>query len=109
MNPYILAPLVFALGLGLHPAPSNPIAASSEVGTICTKAGQYCINQEAGSNRCAVQETTDPQIFGPNLAGPFESRAEGTRVMCKQYYDPASEDTHKCGAVVPEGVCDNVK
>jgi hypothetical protein len=107
MTPHILAQLIFVLGFGLHPSP-NPIAAPDSQGNLCTKAGQYCINQDGYGGKCMVQETTESQM-GTNLAGPFESRAEATKAMCKTYYEPATEDTHKCGTVVPDGVCDNVK
>jgi len=108
MTPHVFAQLIFVLGIGLHSSP-NPIAAAPDSqGDLCTKAGQYCVNHEETGSSCMVQETTESRI-GRNLAGPFETRAEATKVMCKQYYDPASDDPHKCLAVVPDGVCDNVK
>lgn len=109
MNPHIFAQLAFVIGVGL-PLSSNPIAfAADPPGTLCTKAGQYCINRETSSGRCSVQEATEVQTYGPNLAGPYPTRAEATEAMCKTYYDPATEDENKCAAVVPTNACDNVK
>jgi hypothetical protein len=107
VNPYIFSQLVFVLGISLHLPPNPAFPASDAQGTLCTRAGQYCVNLD-DSGACRVQEATERPQFGDNLAGPFESRAEATKAMCKNY-KAATEDTHKCGAVVPDGVCDNAK
>ena len=109
MNPHILAQLFFFIVVGLPLSPNSVSLAADTQGTLCTKAGQYCINRETSSGRCKVQEATEDQVYGPNLGGPFPTRAEATEAMCKNYYDPATEDTNKCGAVVPANICDNVK
>lgn len=77
----------------------------TEIGNLCTKEGQFCINRQTSSGVCKVQEATEAQAYGPNLAGPFETRAEATSAMCKNYYDPGTSDQDKCSDVLPRGVC----
>jgi hypothetical protein len=89
---------------GLHTA-----AAEQDGAALCNRGGQYCINRATSSGWCKVQEATEAQMFGPNLAGPYNSRADATQSMCKNYYEPASSDPNRCGDVLPKGVCDNVK
>lgn len=81
---------------------------ASPANTICTKAGQFCVNRETSSGTCHVQEATEQPQLGTNLKGPFGSRADGNTSMCT-LYDPATDDPTKCGAVAPQGICDSKK
>lgn len=83
----------------------TPGAPASPTATLCTKAGQFCVNRETSSWSCKVQEATEFQMFGPNLTGPFKTRKEATDEMCRRYA-PASTDPNTCGNVLPTGVCD---
>jgi hypothetical protein len=74
----------------------------------CTKAGQFCVNREASSGTCHVQEATERPQLGGNIKGPFKNRNDGNSAMCA-LYDPGSADPAKCGAVAPQGVCDSAK
>lgn len=115
-NPRILLILVASMlgmsALAIKRLPSD-VRASQVADTptplqdpLCTKSGQFCVNRETSSGTCHVQEATEQPQFGPNLKGPFGSRTDGNKAMCK-LYDPASDDPAKCGAVAPQGVCDS--
>jgi hypothetical protein len=105
-----LSMIVFLLLLVAYLRPRNTILASERAAappdSICTKAGQFCVNRETSSGVCHVQEATERPQLGTNLAGPFNSRAEGNAGMCR-LYEPASGDADKCGAVAPQGICDS--
>jgi hypothetical protein len=103
----VAVPSVFCLALiPFHPAEAwSGSARLASPDDRCTKAGQFCVNRETSSHVCRVQEATERPQHGPSLAGPFGSRAEGNAAMCG-LYEPASEDAAKCGAVLPDGLCD---
>jgi hypothetical protein len=105
--------IVFVLLFVAYFRPPNTILASERAASaaappdsICTKAGQFCVNRETSSGVCHVQEATERPQLGTSLAGPFNSRAEGNAGMCR-LYEPASGDADKCGAVAPQGICDS--
>ncbi|HEV8432744.1 MAG TPA: hypothetical protein VGR95_04970 [Thermoanaerobaculia bacterium] len=109
MNVYIPLILV-ALGSISNSSQSakvNDVGASLQAAataTLCKKAGEFCVNRQPSNGWCMAQEATERAQYGPNLSGPFPTKKEATREMCK-LLDPTSPDTTKCSDVLPKDAC----
>jgi hypothetical protein len=85
----------------------GPGAIPGAAASSCGK-NEYCVRRQTMSGTCKVQEGTERPQFGAYLSGPFSSRQDATKEMCR-LYEPASEDTGKCSAVLPADACGSKK
>ncbi|SMC89162.1 hypothetical protein [Pedobacter africanus] len=64
----------------------------------------YVVNKTTTSCMCRVQLVGEVPKYGEKHLGPFNTKEEARRAMCKDI-DPTMTDQKKCWETVPEDAC----
>jgi hypothetical protein len=67
-------------------------------------AEEWNVYKQTMSNACKVQRPTERPLLGAKHLGPFKTKEEATKAMCKDV-DPDMTDTTRCWETLPKDAC----